>query len=239
MPRWTAWSIVGATTLAPGVALAQSAAPAPEGANPAQPPTPVPPVFHRVQLGLGLGYSLPIGPLGTQADRLGSDISDLETAAVPIAIDAGYFARRWLYLGGSLVWGPGSGPHSTGSTCTTPGVHCFRQDAQLLAEARVYMTPAAPTRAWVSVDVGWELATFATSVGASTLTSTYSGPILFDGRLGFEGPVGPLTIAPYLGVAVGEFVTRGLNPSSAPVGTWIATANHEWVTVGVRLAYGL
>jgi hypothetical protein len=189
------------------------------------------------QLGVRVGYSLPVGPLGTQADGLGSDISDQETAAVPLAIDGGYLLRRWLYLGGSFAWAPGIGPNTPGP-CQSAGVHCFRQDAQLLVDARVYTAPDARVTGWVSVDVGWELATFATSVGGSTVTATYSGPILLDGRIGFEVRSRPIAVAPYLGVAVGEFVTRGLHPSP-PVPTWIGTANHEWITLGLRGSYGL
>lgn len=232
--------------LAPALAFADpvTSSEATSPPPPPAPPAPAPPaaptrLSHPFQLGLRLGYSLPIGPLGTQADGLGSDISDLQTAAVPIAFDAGRLVRPWFYLGGSIAWAPGTGPSSTGSTCASSGVHCFRQDLQLLADARVYLAPEARVTGWMSVDAGWELATFATSVQGTTITSTYSGPIFVDGRIGFEAPVGAMTIAPYLGVAVGEFVTRGLNPASTPVTTWIATANHEWVTLGVRGSYWL
>jgi hypothetical protein len=48
----------------------------------------------------------------------------------------------------------------------------------------------------------------------------------------------PIAIAPYLGVAFGEYVTRGVDPASPPVPVWIGTALHEWVTLGIRGTYG-
>jgi hypothetical protein len=206
-----------------------------ENAAPPAPPAPRP--TSGVQLGARLGYSLPVGPFGTQADGLGSDISDQLTAVVPLAIDAGYIVGRWLYLGSSIAWAPGIAPNTPGP-CQTFGVGCFRQDVQVLLDARVYMTPDARVTGWVSVDAGWELATFATTVGSSTVTATYSGPILFDGRIGFEVRSQAVAVAPYLGVAVGEFLTHGLDPSAAPVPTWIGTAAHEWITLGLRGTYG-
>jgi hypothetical protein len=201
------------------------------------PAVPAPRPASGVQLGARLGYSLPVGPFGTQADRLGSDISDQLTAVVPLAIDAGYLVRPWLYLGGSIAWAPGIAPNTPGP-CQTSDVRCFRQDVQVLLDARVYMAPDARVTGWVSIDAGWELATFATTVGSSTVTATYSGPVLFDARLGFEVRSQTIAVAPYLGVAVGEFLTHGLDPSSPPVPTWIGTVAHEWITLGLRGTYG-
>jgi hypothetical protein len=210
---------VGAIALAPAAATAEPEAGA-----------------RGVQLGARLACSWPMGSFGSPAEGLASTISDQETAVVPVAVDAGYLLLRWFYLGGSLAWAPGIAPNTRG-TCESSGVHCFRQDVQLLVDARLYMAPDARVTGWVSVDFGWELATFSSSVGSSTLTATYSGPVLLDGRIGFEVRAGSIAIAPYLGVAVGEFVTRGLNPSP-PVPTWIGTTNHEWITLGLRGTYG-
>ena len=208
--------------------------------EPAAPPPP-PRVLHAEHgfvLGARLAYSWPVGALGTPGDGLGSYISDLETAAVPLAVDAGYLLRRWFYLGGSIAWAPGIGPNTPGP-CESPGVHCFRQDVQALVDARLFFAPEAHVTGWLSVDAGWELATFASSVGGSTTTATFSGPVLFDGRIGFEVRSAPVAIGPYFGVAVGEFVTHGISPSpSPPRPTWIGTASHEWVSVGLKGTYG-
>ena len=57
--------------------------------RPADPPSPMP-VPRGLQLGARVGYALPTGRMGGGAQEPSASISDLETAIIPIGVDAGY-----------------------------------------------------------------------------------------------------------------------------------------------------
>jgi hypothetical protein len=193
-------------------------------------------VPQGLQLGARIGYSLPAGRLA-----LGSPppthLSDLETASVPIAIDAGFRFSPRAYLGGTIAWGPGIPPNSA-STCPAQ-VSCFRQNAELRLEARLYFLPEARAGWWTAIGAGWEIASFAQTYQGHTVTATFTGPVFADLQLGYEWRCRSAALGPYFGFALAEFLTEGVNPAASPVSTWIPNPGpHTWVTIGLRGSYG-
>jgi hypothetical protein len=193
------------------------------------------PVPRGLQLGGRLGYSLPVGSISNNS-TLSTSLSNLETATVPIGIDAGYRFSPSTYLGGTLTWGPGIAPNSQG-TCGF-GDSCFRQDAQLRVEGRLYFAPDARKGGWLGLGVGWEIAAFSDSHQGNTITSTLTGPVA-DVELGLDFRSHGFAMGPYLGLSVAEFLTEGVNPAAAPVSTSISDPSiHAWITLGLRGSYG-
>ncbi|HEY6462885.1 MAG TPA: hypothetical protein VIY73_22095 [Polyangiaceae bacterium] len=209
--------------------------------EPPEPPhiSPVSPMRadHGLELGVRLGYSLPMGRMGGASGNGGAFISSFETASVPIGVDVGERISPRLYVGGTATWGPGT-KTSTGS-CGTAGVSCFGQDAQLRGEVRASLAPYGKVGWWVSAGAGWELASFAQSVGSSGVTSTRTGPIFPDLQIGFDIRHEAVAVGFYFGVTVAEFLTQGLDPAATAVSTWVPDRDvHTWVTVGMRGTYG-
>lgn len=194
------------------------------------------PAQQGLQLGARVGYALPNGQL-SNSSSLSTSMSDLESGSVPVGIDVGYRLSRGVYLGGTLVWGAGVSPNSPG-TCPA-NASCFRQDAQLRAEARFYFAPQRRVTGWASVGAGWEVAAFSQSAGGNGATATLTGPVLADLELGFDVRHGALAIGPYFGLSIAEFLTHGQSPAPAAVPTWITDPSlHGWFTLGLRGAYG-
>ncbi len=227
--------------LAAVAALASAAHPALARAETSSPDlSPVSPLRadHGLQLGVRLGYSLPTGSIGGDATSAGTSLSHLETAVVPIGVDAGYRLAPRLYVGGTATWGPATaaaGPNP----CSAPGVSCFRQDAQVRGELRVYLAPYGKVGWWASVGAGWEFASFAQSVRGSTTTATLTGPVIPDFQLGFDIRRQATAVGFYFGLSVAEFVTQGVDPAAAPESAWISDrAIHTYVTLGMRGSYG-
>jgi hypothetical protein len=187
-----------------------------------------------VQLGARLGYSLPTGTLSNGA-AASTHLSDLETASVPIGIDAGFRFSHLAYLGATVAWGPGIAPNNP-ATCP-PGLSCFRQDAQLRVEGRLYFDPSNTVNWWMGFGAGWEVAAFAQSAGGSTVTATFTGPVFGDLQIGFDSRTRP-AIGPYFGLTFAEFVTEGIHPAAAPVSTWLDPSLHVWFTLGLHGSYG-
>jgi hypothetical protein len=215
---------------------AATADPPAAAASPDAQPTEPLPVPRGFQLGARLGYSVPTGALSAGAS-LTAHLSDLETATVPIGVDAGYRFSRGFYLGGTLAWGPGISPNSS-RTCPAPS-SCFRQNAQLRIDARLYLARGTRVGWWAGLGAGWEVAAFAQTSHDSTVTATLTGPVLADLQVGFDWQRGRRAVGPYFGVALAEFLTDGVNPSAAPVDTWIPHPGiHTWITLGLRGSYG-
>jgi hypothetical protein len=222
---------VSASLFAPSAALAQDGPGPDAGSAPA-------PEFHRgFQLGARLGYALPTGQLG--GGGLSTHLSDLETASVPVGLDAGIRLSPKIYLGGTATWGPGIASNQ-GGPCKASNVRCAQHDVQARAEARFYFAPDAENTGWFAVGVGWEVATFAQSVGSRSATSTLTGPIFPDLELGADLRTrSQLAIGPYVGLTVSTFFTDGVDPSVTQVPTWVPNPSpHTWITLGVRGSYG-
>jgi hypothetical protein len=208
--------------------------------DPPEAPSPSPmPAPRGLQLGARIGYALPTGHLGGDATNSSTSLSELETAIVPIGVDVGFRLSPYIYLGGTGVWAPGISPNLTNNACQQVGVSCFRQDAQLRGEARFYFAPSAKVGGWLALGTGWELASFAQTLGSNTITATRTGPILPDMQLGFDIRRGATAVGFYFGWSLAMYLTQGLDPSSTPVATWIEDrAVHQWFTLGMRGSYG-
>jgi len=194
------------------------------------------PAERGLQLGASFGYALPAGAL-SENPSLNTSLSLLETASLPIGIDAGYRLSPRVYVGGTLVWGAGLPPNTQGN-CPA-NASCFRQDAQLRAQSRYYFAPERRVSWWASIGTGWEVAAFSQSVNGNGVTATLTGPVFADLELGFDVRRGALGIGPYIGFSLGEFLTHGQSPAETPVPTWIDNPSmHAWVTLGLRGDYG-
>ncbi len=193
------------------------------------------PAWRGVQLGARLGYSLPAGTLSSAGSS--THLSNLETASVPIGIDAGYRFSHAVYVGGTLAWGPGIAPNSR-STCPAPA-SCFRQDAQLRLDVRLYTHPRARGAWWFGFGTGWEVAAFSEGASGNSETATLTGPVLADLQAGFEANRSTPLISPFFGMAIAEFLTQGQNPAHGQVSTWIPDPGiHLWFTLGLRGEFG-
>jgi hypothetical protein len=100
------------------------------------------------------------------------------------------------------------------------------------------MTPERRVDWWMGFSAGWEIAAFSQTYQGSTVTSTLTGPVFADLQFGFESRIEKGRIGPYVSLAIGEFVTEGVNPSATPVQTWIPDPQlHTWITLGFRGTY--
>ncbi|HEY8040920.1 MAG TPA: hypothetical protein VIF15_14040 [Polyangiaceae bacterium] len=235
--RFLPLAVAGASACA-ALLVAPAARAADDGDDPPRRVRDPMPAQRGLQLGARFGYSLPLGTVGGKASGLASHVSDLETASVPVGVDVGYRYERRVYFGGTLTFGDGVDPNGT-SPCHSSGVSCSRQDWQLRAETRFYFAPDVRGGGWLAVGLGWEVATFSTSIGKSSVTSTLTGPILPDVELGLDIRGGAVAVAPYFGLTFAEFMTHGVSPAAEPVSPWIdARSLHTWVTLGLRGSYG-
>jgi hypothetical protein len=188
------------------------------------------PVEQGVQVGARLGFAAPSGNLYSGSARM----SDLDSATVPIGIDLGYRLSPGTYLGVTVAWGAGLSGLST--TCPPPA-SCFKDDSQIRFEVREYLAPHGKVGWWIGAGAGWELFGFGRTVGDSTTTATFQGPVFADVQLGVDFRKGMFAAGPYVGMTIGEFTTEALDP--APGGEpGISPSVHVWLSLGMRVSYG-
>jgi hypothetical protein len=186
-----------------------------------------------VEIALHAGYAVPQGHIDSTFA-----LSDFVSSWLRLGVDAGYrFGRRW-YAGGAFVWGPSANADAD-YECKAPGVSCSRHEWQLLAQARCFPWPDEFVGPWVGLGFGWDVATLTIDGPGGSGSGTYSGPIFLDAQLGADVRRRAFAVGPFVGVSLGKFVRRSLDPT--PMGfssSWKTAELHEWLTIGVRGSYG-
>jgi hypothetical protein len=189
------------------------------------------PATRGWELGARLGMAHPGGPVGAGAYATTPNVSDVAQTWVPLGIEGGYRFSPVVYAGATLAWGPLVGNQS--GLCSACN---FRYDLQVRPEVRLYLNPRGTVDPWFSVGPGWEV--LHVSIGDSPSgDATYEGPF-GEAEFGVDVRLHALAIGPYLGAAVGGFVTRSLDPEPAHESSSFGMAPHEWFTLGVRGSYG-
>lgn len=159
-------------------------------------------------------------------------VSDIAQTWIPIGVDGGYRVAPSAYVGLSLDWGPLLGNDS--GLCSACGL---RYDLQTRAELRLDLAPRRTVDPWFGLGAGWEVVHL--SLGSTTTSSaTYQGPVLADLRFGVAFRGRRIAVGPFLGAALGTFVTRSLDPAPHGESSSVGVALHEWFMLGVRGTYG-
>jgi hypothetical protein len=190
------------------------------------------PSLRGWELGVRVGVGHPGGAVGSGALATTPQVGDIAEAWVPIGVDAGYRLGPHVYAGAGLEWGPLVGDDS--GLC---GACAFRYDLQVRGEVRFYLAPRGPIDPWVSLAPGWEVLHL--SLGQSTPASAaYQGPFA-RAEIGIDVQMRRVAVGPYVGAALGGFVTRSLDPATPGVSSSVDVAVHEWFVLGVRGTYGI
>jgi hypothetical protein len=192
----------------------------------------VEPAATGFQLGLELGYALPLG----HADGF-TNQSDLFSGQVPLVLHLDFKPTAHLGVGWYGGLGVGLGSNTPPSGCGLPEVTCVATQVRLGFEAQASFLPSKQVNPYVSVGIGLE------SSGLSATSGKDSG------HLGVVGPEGHLTfgtdrrfsrevgVGPFVTLAFGEYTSftldSGDNRSSSRAVA--EKAVHEWVTFGLRL----
>jgi len=192
-----------------------------------------------LDLGLRLGYALPMGSL--QKDVT---MSDYITGQVPIWVDAGYrftpniMAGLYFQYGFAFV---------NSDKCPSPA-SCSAHDMRLGIQGQYKVSPGESVDPWFGLGVGLEWLGTSTDVSGQSMSSTGNGLefLNLQGGADFNVTDG-LDVGPFLSFSLGQFNSYSYDCSSAlkasglcgPGGDIKDKALHEWLTIGVRGVYGL
>lgn len=193
-----------------------------------------PPASHGFQLALRTGYSLPMGKASGETN---GELSNLFGGQVPFIVDIGGKLSPNVMLAGYLGLAFGSAGTDLKKACAQ--VTCTVVGARLGAEIFYQFSPAASMNPWIGYGVGVEATSVSASSGGQTVSVTASGPefahLMFGLDFRLNSTIG---LGPFIDLSVAQYnkveIKSGILSASSEIEK---KAIHEWLTLGVKLAF--
>jgi len=193
-----------------------------------------------IEVGLRTGYAIPLGNIQESLP-----LGDTVNGTIPIWIDAGYRFHPNAMIGAFFQYGiglvnSGGGESALGlKACAASDDNCSASDMMFGVQFHYHLMPDQTIDPWGGVGFGYEIlgvneSGSANSAGAGG--ASYSGFQFVNLQIG-----GDYKLRPNLGV--GPFVMFSLGEYSRCSYTLLGNctlqsgAMHEWLTVGIRVAY--
>ena len=187
-----------------------------------------------VEIGLRLGYGIPLGTAYKVGD-VESKMSDNTKGRIPIRLDAGYRINPNFYVGAYFAYGIVMINKDKTPGCSQ--VDCSASSIDFGIMGAYHIMPDASFDPWVGVGFGLENVT---SKIAST-SSTIKGLTFLDLQVGGDYKVNNnLGIGPFVSFALGQYSSVSSDAGSVTIGdNGSAKAMHEWLTIGIKGSYGI
>jgi outer membrane protein with beta-barrel domain len=180
-------------------------------------------------IGARTGYAIPLGDADGSAA-----MSDITTGQIPLQLDIGYrLPNTALTLGGYVSYGFGSAAGLTKDACDFAGESCststFRIGAQLLYSLA---QPNQTTLPWIGVGLGYDSLKLSASGGDVTTSG-----IEFILQGGLDWRLSPqFTLGGFASLSFGQY--NDISDSTGTSGSITDKRTHEWLTIGIRGAFG-
>jgi hypothetical protein len=184
------------------------------------------------ELGVRLGYSLPIGGVAQDAS-----LRDVVSGRFPLWLDVGYRVNPRWYFGAFLQYGFMSVPSSFCSTCSL-------HDITGGVGAMFHVAPYAFLDPWIGAGFGYESLSGSDALGG---TVSLAGVQFGNLQAGLDYYLHDLGVGPYVSLSVAQYSLATVTvPSTGAASTGGTTAGdikgqilHEWFTIGLRATYDI
>ena len=249
MKRKLAFALVSAATLAVAPAFAEGEAAPPPAAEtttttstatataaPAEAAPAAAGGQKGVEIGLRLGYGIPLGDAAKDV-KLGDSLK----GQIPIRIDAGYRINPNIYVGLYFSYGIAMINKDKTKGCDQSGVDCSAHTLNFGVMGAYHIMPEASFDPWVGLGLGLEQVGQKVSAGGKDFSSTAKGLTFLDLQVGGDFKATPnFMVGPFVSFAIGQYSSVS---SETPAGSASADITdkglHQWLTIGVRGAYGI
>ena len=191
-----------------------------------------------IEVGLRTGYAIPLGDV-----RESTPLSDTVNGTIPIWIDAGYRFHPNAMVGAFFQYGIGllnAARRLRRQRRDRAASNCSASDMMFGVQFHYHLLPDQTIDPWGGVGFGYEILVlndpgFANSTGAGG--ASYSGFQFVNLQIGADYKLMPnLGVGPFVMFSLGEY-----SGCSTPAGncTVQSSAIHEWLTLGIRVAYDI
>lgn len=192
--------------------------------------------WRGIELGLRLGYGVPLGDHGrVAAVPMNTTLSHWITGEIPFWIDVGYRFIPSLYVGLYSQYAVGFVNTANVSPCSG-GTTCSMGDIRVGADITYHIMPARPFHAWVGLGGGYEWLVLAqTPTAGGTLTTTSKGPEFVNLQAGGDIAIArTISMGPFISFSMGEFSVVTAHAPLPPSQNIVDRSVHEWLVLGVR-----
>jgi len=182
-----------------------------------------------LDLGLRLGYAVPMGSL-----LEGADLGDAVSGQIPLQVDALYRINS-QYAVGAYV---GYGYLFVKDASCDPGASCSGSVLRLGIEGLLHFPTSGSFVPWVGAGVGYEWLKGKESQGGASATTTFKGFEFLSLQVGGEFRSGPnMAIGPFVSLSIAQYSSVSI--SGLGGGDIEDKALHEWLQFGLRGAFNL
>ncbi len=205
-------------------------------------------------VGLRTGYSLPMGnAIGsgtinyagtTLAIPNASSMSDNFKYQVPIWIDAGYMVTPNLMLGVYFQYGfvgikQGAANSNNTLTLCDAGASCSAHDIHYGIQAQYFFMPWQPVNPWLGLGIGRESMSFSETAAGQTIDGSLSGWAFATLQGGLDlGVADGFGLGPFVSLSLAQYSSVHEQQGDVGADINVPTSMHEWLTFGVRGAFG-
>ena len=190
-----------------------------------------------IELGVRVGYGLPLGTAYGVAGFSNTKMSDLISGMIPFWADVGYRIDPNWYVGGFFQFGLGFVPSSVCS-----GITCSENDLRFGLDVHYHFLPAGTFDPWVGIGAGYEIFNLNASsiLGVSGSAST-NGWEFGNAQLGLDYKFSPeVDVGPFVTFTVAQFANTSASVQGVSVSQSIANKTiHEWFIFGLRGVFDL
>jgi len=211
---------------------------------------------HRFEIGVRLGYALPMGtdtgagttpdPSGLTTTYVDIPLSDEVSGKLPILVEVGYEVSPKIALGVFVQYGHQFVKSGGQFGCPT-GSACSSHDIEIGIQAQYHFSLGQAVDPWLGLGVGYEFVSYSYSGSTTDPVTNMTTPFNSDGtekgpqylRLqgGVDWSVGDsFSIGPVVSLSVGKYTGYTSSYTDQPnmSGDIPFPATHEWLTIGAK-----
>ncbi|HKU43463.1 MAG TPA: outer membrane beta-barrel protein, partial [Polyangiales bacterium] len=193
-----------------------------------------------VRTGIGI-------PLGKVSDD-GTDLNDIASLQIPLQLDVGVrLASNW-FVGAYFQYGFGI-VSDDATFCDDDDlldIDCSASDVRLGIQAHYHFSPRQSLDPWLGLGFGYEWATLSAEGGNLEISSSVSGFEFVSFQFGIDFEVSRhVRLGPFLSFSLAQFDESSVECDGANVCSNVGVSGdiedkalHEWLMLGVRVAFG-
>jgi hypothetical protein len=180
-------------------------------------------------LGLRVGYALPMGEF-----REGADFSDGVSGQIPLQVDALYRVNSQYAFG---VYAGYGFAFVKDPVCDEYGVSCSGEVIRVGVEGLIHFSVPGTFVPWVGAGIGYEWLKIKASAGGNSETLSARGFEILNLQGGGDWVASPdFTVGPFVSLSIGQYRSTEAFGMSADIDN---KGIHEWLQLGVKGTFSL
>lgn len=194
----------------------------------------------KVDLGVSLGYAIPLGLAAHATTNL--TFSSVTSGAVPFGLDVNYRVAPMFAVGAYGQYAVGFLPEDTANFCDAANAECSVSSIRAGLQAS-YIAGFNGLETWAGLTLGVERMSLTTEGSGGEAGSILMTLPDFGAKAGVTFEVSPVfALGPFVGLSMGRFSYGSVHTPTETAHAHIRSEDrrfHQWLTLGLRGAFTL